>query len=258
MDDHNSGGIMSRNYTKDATIFHEVPPLYNIPYGVLYSKNIDNLMFAGRCISATHMAISSTRVMATCGILGQAVGTAVSIAVKKKISPKKVGEKCIYELQQKLMADDCYIPGFKLDKPELMSGVKITSSSKECPSVLLDGVDRPVGEISHKLSLKKNGWVKIKLKKRAFVKELAIIFDSMMEANIQMTNFRPDDQLTNPPVRLVKAFTVKADGRPVYKETCNSQRFVKVPIGKKVKTLEIKLVDTWGSKDTGLFGIRLS
>ena len=257
MDDHNSGGFMSKEYTKAATIFHEVPPLYNIPYGVLYSKNVENLMFSGRCISATHMGISSTRVMATNGVMGQAVGTAVSIAVKKNISPREVGQKYIKELQQKLMEDDCYLPGFKLEPSKLMKGIKIKSSSKEDPSVLLDGVNRPIGEISHKLPLAKNGRVKLELAKRSPVKELAITFDSMMETNIRMSNFQDDDQLTAPPKRLVKAFTVKADGKIIFKTEDNYQRFVKIPVGKKVKTLEVILKNTWGSKGTGMYEIRV-
>ena len=47
---------------------------YGIPYRSLYSRNIENLMFAGRNISASHIAFATTRVMATCGVIGQAVG----------------------------------------------------------------------------------------------------------------------------------------------------------------------------------------
>ena len=62
----------------------KTPAPYCIPYRTLYSANIDNLYFAGRNISMTHTAMSSMRVMATCGLLGQAVGTATAIAVKKQ------------------------------------------------------------------------------------------------------------------------------------------------------------------------------
>ena len=46
---------------------------YGIPLRSLYSKNVENLMFAGRNISATHIAFSTVRVMGTCGVMGQAV-----------------------------------------------------------------------------------------------------------------------------------------------------------------------------------------
>ena len=46
--------------------------VYHIPFRCLYSKNVRNLMFAGRNISATHVAFGTTRVMATCAVMGEA------------------------------------------------------------------------------------------------------------------------------------------------------------------------------------------
>ena len=71
-------------------MLHPAPSPYGIPYGVLYSKNIENLFFAGRNISATHAAMSSTRVMGTCSLLGQAMGNAAAICVREKILPRDV------------------------------------------------------------------------------------------------------------------------------------------------------------------------
>ena len=76
------------------------PPLrgfYSIPLRSLYSRNIDNLMFAGRNISATHVAFGSTRVQATCGVMGQAAGTAAHLAITHDCSPRAVGESHIAE-----------------------------------------------------------------------------------------------------------------------------------------------------------------
>lgn len=53
---------------------------YNIPYRCLQTENIDNLLVAGRCISATHEAQSSLRIMPTCCCIGQAAGTAIAVA----------------------------------------------------------------------------------------------------------------------------------------------------------------------------------
>ncbi|MCP3967355.1 MAG: FAD-dependent oxidoreductase [Lentisphaerae bacterium] len=67
MDDHHPDGF----YYKEApTVFHPAPSPFGIPYRALYSKNINNLMFAGRNISVNYSAMSSTRVMATCALLG--------------------------------------------------------------------------------------------------------------------------------------------------------------------------------------------
>ena len=52
--------------------------LFTIPFRSLYSPDVDNLLFAGRNISATHVAFGATRVMATCAVQGEAIGTAAA------------------------------------------------------------------------------------------------------------------------------------------------------------------------------------
>ena len=56
--------------------------VYGIPLRACVSENVENLMFAGRNISASHIAFSSTRVMATCAVVGQGVGTAAGLAIR--------------------------------------------------------------------------------------------------------------------------------------------------------------------------------
>ncbi|MBQ7800511.1 MAG: FAD-dependent oxidoreductase [Oscillospiraceae bacterium] len=116
---------------------------YGIPYRSLYSKNIDNLMFAGRNISASHLAFASTRVMATCAVIGQAVGTSAALAVDKKIMPRAVGENYIAELQDILLEDDCFLPKFKRKMPALTKGAVLTAEYGD-PSNLQNGVDRKI------------------------------------------------------------------------------------------------------------------
>ena len=72
MDDHHPAGIRATRLGFPATIFHHAPSPYGIPYRALYSRNIDNLLFAGRNASCTHAAMSSTRVMAHGCTMGQA------------------------------------------------------------------------------------------------------------------------------------------------------------------------------------------
>jgi hypothetical protein len=79
----------------------------SIPYRTLYSKNIENLFMAGRCHSATHIALGGTRVMRPMCATGQAAGTAAAIAVKHKTSPRGVYQKHIKELQDTLIKDGC-------------------------------------------------------------------------------------------------------------------------------------------------------
>ncbi|MEC3878415.1 FAD-dependent oxidoreductase [Parapedobacter sp. 10938] len=71
---------------------------YTIPYRCLYSRNVPNLFMAGRNISTTHVAFGSTRVMRTCGMMGEVVGMAASIANTHGTSPRGVYEKYLDEL----------------------------------------------------------------------------------------------------------------------------------------------------------------
>ncbi len=63
---------------------------YDIPYRSLYSRNIDNLFMAGRCISVTHVALGTVRVMRTGGMMGEVVGMAASICKKENADPGDV------------------------------------------------------------------------------------------------------------------------------------------------------------------------
>ena len=74
-------------------------PLYHVPFRCLYSRNIDNLMMAGKHISVSHVAGSSTKVMLNGGQHGIAVGSAAYLCKKYKATPKGIGEKHIAELQ---------------------------------------------------------------------------------------------------------------------------------------------------------------
>lgn len=75
---------------------------YTIPYRCLYSRNIPNLFMAGRNISTTHVAFGSTRVMRTCGMMGEVVGFAAFVAKKYHGTPREVYKDHLPELMQLL------------------------------------------------------------------------------------------------------------------------------------------------------------
>ncbi len=72
---------------------------YPIPYRCFYSRNVDNLFMAGRCISVTHEALGTVRVMKTCGMMGEVVGKAAAICAKHYCSPREVYSKHWSELE---------------------------------------------------------------------------------------------------------------------------------------------------------------
>jgi len=63
---------------------------YEIPYGCFVPERGDNLLVAGRCLSAEHEAMASARVTAQCFAYGQAVGLAAAIAVRNRMQPREV------------------------------------------------------------------------------------------------------------------------------------------------------------------------
>ncbi len=72
--------------------------LYWAPYRTLYSRNIKNLFMAGRDISVTKTGLGPVRVMKTCGMMGEVVGKAASICIKRKAFPRDIYEKHLDEL----------------------------------------------------------------------------------------------------------------------------------------------------------------
>ena len=83
---------------KSIAVHKNIHP-YPIPYRCLYSTNIDNLFMAGRNISVTHVALGTTRVMRTCGIMGEVVGMAASLCKKHKVVPRGIYEAHLEELK---------------------------------------------------------------------------------------------------------------------------------------------------------------
>lgn len=128
LDIHHPRGIYSG---KEGPFDFDAPaPLYTIPYRCLYSKNIANLLFAGRDCSVTHVALGTVRVESTLATLGQAAGAAAGLCIRHKEMPRDVSTKHIAELQQVLLREDQYIPELKNEDPaDLARNAKVTASS---------------------------------------------------------------------------------------------------------------------------------
>ncbi|MGM0506223.1 MAG: FAD-dependent oxidoreductase [Bacteroidota bacterium] len=105
--------------------------IYQIPYRCYYSRNIENLFFAGRIISATHVAFGSSRVMATCAHGGQAVGMAAALATSKSLLPRDFSNAPqLDELQNRLNRSGQNIPRIPLDDPHnLARHARVTAST---------------------------------------------------------------------------------------------------------------------------------
>lgn len=106
--------------------------VYQIPYRTLYSRNIPNLFLAGRIISATHVAFGSSRVMATCAHIGQAVGLAAAECRRAGVVPRALTEPArMRQLQRALLRTGQHIPGLRLQDAEDLAPRATLSASSE-------------------------------------------------------------------------------------------------------------------------------
>lgn len=187
MDAHTIGGIEAKQKEKEeGTIWNVVEDVYTIPYRCIYSRNVDNLYIGGRAISASHMAMTSSRVIATCAVVGQAIGTAASIANEQHLTPREVG-KYIVRLQQMLIADDCYIPGIpsKDERNLLNKNVCVITASSHVeggePENINGDYARRIDEIEYAWISEAFGgkpeWIRIQLEQAVNMSQIYLSFD---------------------------------------------------------------------------------
>lgn len=269
MDDHNPAGIN----TKDKpNIFHPAPSPFGIPYRCLYSVNIENLYFAGRNISVTHTAMSASRVMATCALLGQAVGTASAIAIKNGVTPREISEKYICELQQMLMDDDCWLPYCKTKISELTKSATITSTGEDA-ELLLNGIERHYGDNKKCWSGKIGDTVTFSFDSEKAINEVRFVFNSDLNREttgagkyipekMNTCNVHKNAPALNVPKTLVKDMKIEIkDADDKWQEIDgikeNHQRLVKIKIGKTTKAIRFTLTSTNGNEIADIYSIDL-
>jgi hypothetical protein len=83
-----------------AAMFRHTGGHYYIPFRSFYSRNLTNLMMAGRCFSCTHVGLCGPRVMNTCGQMGIATGFAAALCKKHNANPREIGKSHISELRK--------------------------------------------------------------------------------------------------------------------------------------------------------------
>jgi hypothetical protein len=104
---------------------------YGVPLRMLISKDIDNLMMAGRNVSATHCALATVRVMATTALMGQAAGVAAALGVTRGIDVADVSNTASGEVQQLLLRDGCFLPSIRNQDPnDKARFANVTASSE--------------------------------------------------------------------------------------------------------------------------------
>lgn len=191
--------------------------VYTIPYRSYYSKNIDNLMMAGRNISTSRLGLASTRIIACCAGGGQAVGTAAAMCIERRCDPRALAPH-IPELQQRLMRDDGFLPGFKNGDPaDKARNASFTASSYMPggePRKVADGISRALDGESHAWisnGIAKGGeYLVMKFERPEVISQLRLTFDADFKYPIRVTMAynRQIQQRIGVPDELVKDYDV--------------------------------------------------
>jgi len=257
MDDHHPAGLL---FPGPPTIHHPAPSPYGIPYRCLYSRNIDNLMFAGRNISVTHTALSSTRVMGTCAVLGQAAGTSAAMAVGLGTSPRGLGEQHLGALQQVLMDDDCFLPGKTRESSRIAQSAELDGGGVGLEK-LLDGMDRDRPDAVHAWEGELGEAIVFRWDRPTTVGMLRCTFDSnLANAKLLPCMYPVTSDRSAMPGSLVRAFRVEVMTDDDAWETVarvddNLHRVVRVRVERDTRSVRLVPEATWGDDRVRVFGV---
>ena len=272
MDDHHPEGFRT---AEEPTIFHPAPSPFGIPYRCVYSRNVENLFCAGRNISVSHVALSSTRVMCTCAMLGQAVGAAALLAARHGETPRGIYRNYTGELQNILMDDDCWLPGFKRQASALSMNARLQSNAAKASGngadVLRNGHDRPIGNEDNGQFFKIGQSAEYSFDNPVFIKRTRFVFDSDLNRETQAEGSihkRPmyachylDTQPTYVPKTMTRDFRLTitlANGKIKTHEVKNNyQRLVYPEINEEVKSIKFEPLSTWGNNEAHVFSFEL-
>jgi hypothetical protein len=217
-------------------------------------------MMAGRNISVTHAALSSTRVMATTSLLGQAAGTAAALCVKHRCDPSSIYSSHIDELQQTLMDDDLWLPGVERPRGELTLSGKISATGQGTEN-LTDGHDRKIGERSHLFQGSLGSPVTIAWDSPVTVHGLRLVLDSnLAHSKVMPCKFPNKGNKGIVPATMLRSYRIEAqrtDGswQVIAEEQDNYQRLVRVNASAQTAAIRFTPLATWGADVAHVFSL---
>ena len=271
MDEHVAGGFWAKGQIPSKV--RSFKGLYTIPYGCYCSRTIKNLMMAGRDISASKLAMGSTRVMATCAIGGEAVGIAAAEATKKGMLPKEYGSNHMKELQQLILKNDLYLPGFKNEDPKdkaRSAKIEVSSEQKGFEGEnVISGVARREGETSNMWKSQgidaKGEIISLILPSNELISQIRLTFDPDLseERCITVSKAFMEKEMLGVAKTLVKDYSIKLfmDEKEVYSAHIkdNHQRLNVIDLDTPICADKVAIVvtSTNGAKDAHIFEIRI-
>ena len=258
MDVHHRDGIFS----SDPFTAYKRVAVNHIPYRCLYSKNVPNLLMAGRNGSFTGLALGAVRVECTCATMGQAAGTAAALCKKFGETPRGIYRKHIRDLQQQLLKDDQSIVGIVNEDPDdLARRARVSATSSKdadsAPVNVINGIARPYAG-------KENQWVS--QPGLGSGQSLELAFDKPVSVNAVHCVF--DTELSRgwplgdkPIPRLVKAYTLSCfDGQTWRQLDAVSENRYRRRIHRfasmAVTMLRVTVLETYGDPCARIYEVR--
>ena len=182
-------------YSKEPPCTQIKVPLYNIPLRCLYSKNVRNLLMAGRVASMSQVAFGSTRVMATASVMGQAAGTAAAMCASRGCGPRELDRDGIKDLQQQLLKDDAYIIGARNNDPADLArkaDVQASSELPDCPARnVINGVHRRVYDKTNRWASDPKPplpqWIELRWPEAQRIREVHLVFDTGLNRRLSLS-----------------------------------------------------------------------
>ena len=261
MDNHSPQGLRYMGYSSRHITPH-VP--YEIPFRCLYSKDVPNLLFAGRNISATHMAMSSTRVMATCSVIGQAAGTGAALALRYGCLPRDVVVHHIAKLQAWLLEDGCFLPGLTRQS----TGKVLCQVSRESQAILNNGWERPHGGIPNTITLPDGQAFTVTFMRPCHSLRLALDPDFSRESISQDPRYQKFSMRTHidlpearvkMPANLLRSCTVtvgRKDGtHTAYTIEENRRVVLNLPLPQDAAAVNLSDLASWGGESVSFFSV---
>jgi hypothetical protein len=269
LDDHHPDGFYHKG---NPNTWGATPAPYGIPYRILYSENIENLFFAGRNVSMTHAAMSSARVMATCAVMGEAVGTAANIAREYGLTPDGVYREKIKLLQTRLTDNGCFLPLIRRDMTSARAAELSADGNVKNIENLRNGADRnnhTYGSEDEGAFIAAGTTLKYEFAPR-LVENIHIAFDSDLDRvtlpgdkcerrHSMRANVFPDSPVMHLPLTLVKSYEIYVkdyEGNRILlaRDEENLKQTINFAPDYPISAIELKiLADYGGGKDVHIF-----
>lgn len=203
--------------------------------------------------------------MATCSLLGQAVGNAAALCVKYECDPRDISREHIHELQQEILYDGVFLPGVKREVSALTMEAKLNLSASD-REILFNGMDRPYNDDElNGIMLDVGSEIVFSYDTPRKINTLRLCLDpdysrESVSKNFKMRVFAQklhqghDFEPVKVAATIVKEITVYGDDKVIFSDDNNYSSLLKIPVDGTYSSVRVVFGNTHGSEKICVFG----